>query len=69
MDELRASPPALIVDTARIAIETTNSQGLAATGAAFDVAPEYRRVFDAFVRERYERAGRIEYAELWVLKR
>jgi hypothetical protein len=69
MAELRAAPPALIVDSARISIETSNAQGLAATGAAFDVDPRYRAPFDAFLRERYEFAGRVAYADVYILRR
>jgi hypothetical protein len=66
MRELRADPPALIVDSARIEIAASDSRRLAAV--AFDVDARYREPIEAFLAEHYQFAGRVAYADLYVLR-
>ncbi len=67
MRELEAEPPRVIADTARV--ETGAALlGLDPRAVTLDVAPEARERFDAFVRQRYEFAGRVAFADLWVLR-
>jgi hypothetical protein len=69
MRELYARPPDLIVDTARSEYVVYSRSHATATENVIDLASRYRAPIDAFIAERYDYIGAVEFAKIYRLKR
>jgi hypothetical protein len=67
MAELRARPPAVIVDGSRMEAAGSVSPIYDQRGV-IEVKPEYRAPFADFLAEFYRFAGRVEYTDVYVLR-
>jgi len=65
IEELRAAPPAVIIDAARIEAGVALLSRTPHT-VTLDIAPADRAAFDAFLAKGYERVDDLAYASIWI---